>query len=91
MRKNNNRLAAAFARCLRGVGGGRVIAVTLFGDALTSAKSGGMDVGLQDAAAVRIFRATPWIAFASSWVCTLSLPSSCTRDRVAVHVILRPG
>jgi hypothetical protein len=28
-------------------------------------------------AAVRIFRATPWIAFATSWVSRLSLPNSC--------------
>ena len=25
---------------------------------------------------MRMFRATPWIAFASSWVCRLSLPNS---------------
>ena len=67
------RLPAACAASERG----RVIEAT-FGGGFASAKSGGIGVGLQEATAVLIFRATPWIAFASSCVCKLSLPNSCT-------------
>ena len=75
-KRNGAILGAACAGRLRAAGD-RLIETTLLGGVPPSANSGGIGVGRHDAAAVRIFRATPWIAFASSWVCKLSLPNSC--------------